>query len=194
MFSKTLSFRVYGPAFGPATNLTCAVTLALALFSGIFTSGMANSGAMDGLMASDVQVRATAPGMMATGGYLTIHNHSDKAARLVGVAADFATKAEIHSMVHENGVMKMRPLPEGIEIPAGGTVKLAPGGLHLMLMGLTQILQAGQMLEVELTFASGQTLRVPAYVKRPGEISVGKDEMPTGHGHSDNQTHSHSGT
>ena len=193
MFSKTLSFRVYGPAFGPATNLTCAVMLALALFSGIFTSGMANSGAMDGLMASDVQVRATAPGMMATGGYLTIQNHSDKPDRLVGVAADFATKAEIHSMVHENGVMKMRPLPEGIEIPTGGTVKLVPGGLHLMLMGLTQTLQAGQMLEVELNFASGKTLRLPAYVKRPGEISVGNDKMSAGHGHSDSQTHSHSG-
>ncbi|MEL0198301.1 MAG: copper chaperone PCu(A)C [Rhodobiaceae bacterium] len=124
---------------------------------------------MEGLKASDVQIRATAPGMTATGGYVTIHNHSDEAARLVGVASDFAAKPEIHTMMHENGVMKMRALPDGIEIPAGGMVELAPGGLHLMLMGLTRTLQAGQMLEVELTFASGKTRRLSAHVKRPGK-------------------------
>ena len=98
-------------------------------------------------------------------------------------------KAEIHSMVHENGVMKMRALPDGIEIPAGGMVKLAPGGLHLMLMGLKQTLQAGQMLEVELIFASGRTLRLPAHVKRPGEISIGDGESD---GHDQSHNHSHS--
>jgi copper(I)-binding protein len=71
-------------------------------------------------------------------------------------------------------------------------VELAPGGLHLMLMGLKQTLQAGQMLEVELTFASGLTLRLPAHVKRPGDISVGDGGMSGGHGHSHNHSHNHS--
>ena len=170
-----------------------ALTLALVLCASLLTLGIPNARAMDALAASDVQIRATAPGMTATGGYLTIHNHSDEDDRLVGVVADFAAKAEIHSMVHENGVMKMRALPDGIEIPAGGMVKLAPGGLHLMLMGLKQTLQAGQMLEVELIFASGRTLRLPAHVKRPGEISIGDGESD-GHDQSHNHSHSNSGS
>ena len=170
-----------------------ALTLALVLCASLLTLGIPNARAMDALAASDVQIRATAPGMTATGGYLTIHNHSDEDDRLVGVVVDFAAKAEIHSMVHENGVMKMRPMPDGIEIPAGGMVKLAPGGLHLMLMGLKQTLQGGQKLEVELNFASGRTLRLPAHVKRPGEISIGDGESD-GHDQSHNHSHSNSGS
>ncbi|MGB1873280.1 MAG: copper chaperone PCu(A)C [Candidatus Puniceispirillaceae bacterium] len=167
-----------------------ASTLAFAFVLSLLTSGIASVSAMNGLETSEVQLRATAPGMTATGGYLTIHNHMDKADRLVGVSADFAAKAEIHTMANENGVMKMRPLPDGIEIPAGGMVELAPGGMHLMLMGLKQTLEAGQMLEVELTFASGRTLRLPAHVKRPGDIGGG--DMSGGHGHSHNHSHNHS--
>ncbi len=167
------------------------ITVVVALFIGLLASGAATASAMEGLKASDVQIRATAPGMTATGGYVTIHNHSDEADRLVGVAADFAAKAEIHTMMHENGVMKMRALPDGIEIPAGGMVELAPGGLHLMLMGLTRTLQAGQMLEVELTFASGTRMRLPAHVRRPGDIVVG-DGRSGGHNQSHGQSHSHS--
>ena len=178
--------------------IASALTLTIVLLASLLASGMPTASAMDALSASDVQIRATAPGMTATGGYLTIHNHSDEDDRLVGVVADFAAKAEIHSMLHENGVMKMRPLPDGIKLPAGGMVELAPGGLHLMLMGLKQTLQAGQMLEIELTFASGRTLRLPAYVKRPGEISVGNDEMSDGHEHShehsDKNSHTNSGS
>jgi copper(I)-binding protein len=105
-----------------------AITVAVGLFLGFLAVGAATASAMEGLKASDVQIRATAPGMTATGGYVTIHNHSDEADRLVGVAAEFAAKAEIHTMMHENGVMKMRALSDGIEIPAGGMVELAPGG------------------------------------------------------------------
>ena len=169
-----------------------AITVAVGLFLGFLAVGAATASAMEGLKASDVQIRATAPGMTATGGYVTIHNHSDEADRLVGVAADFAAKAEIHTMMHENGVMKMWALPDGIEIPAGGMVELAPGGLHLMLMGLTGTLQAGQMLEVELTFASGTRMRLAAHVRRPGDIAGGDGGKSAGHGHSHNHSHNHS--
>ena len=165
----------------------------LAFIAGLLALMTAPVAAMDGLKASEVQMRATAPGMTATGGYLTIHNHSGKADKLLGVAADFAAKAEIHTMLHENGVMKMRALPDGIEIPAGGVVKLAPGGVHLMLMGLTQTLQPGQRLEVELTFASGRILRLPALVRRPAEISVDDADMAAGPTKSQNHSQGHSG-
>lgn len=164
----------------------------LVFLAGILALITAPVAAMDSLTTSEVQIRATAPGMTATGGYLTIHNHSAKADRLLGVAADFAAKAEIHTMLHENGVMKMRALPNGIEIPAGGVVRLAPGGVHLMLMGLTKTMEPGASLEVELTFASGMILRLPAHVKRPGEISIGDADMSGGHDHSPDHSPDHS--
>ena len=164
---------------------------ALGLVFSLLVSAGALAADTDMLKASAVQLRATVPGMTATGGYLTIHNQTGEADRLVGVTADFAAKAEIHTMVHDKGVMRMRALPNGIEIPAGGTVALAPGGLHLMLMGLDRTLEPGQTLEVELTFASGRTLRLSAHVKRPGDIAVGDGGGSDGHSHS--HSHSHSG-
>lgn len=165
----------------------------LAFIAGLLMLMTAPVAAMDGLKTTEIQIRATVPGMTATGGYLTIHNDTGEADRLLGVAADFAAKAEIHTMLHENGVMKMRALPDGIEIPAGGMVRLAPGGVHLMLMGLNRTLEPGQRLEVELTFASGRILRLPADVKRPGEISFDDVEMSAGHSHSQNHSQGHSG-
>ena len=139
---------------------------------------------------SDIQLRATMPGMAATGGYLTIHNHGHMADRLVGVSADFAAKSEIHEMIHDNGVMKMRPLSKGIEIPAGGMVMLKPGGLHLMFMGLAEPLKPGRMLEITLEFGSGHSVTVPAHVKGPADITIGKGDASHDRGHSQEGGHS----
>ena len=140
---------------------------------------------------SEIQLRATMPGMMATGGYLSLHNHGDSADRLTGVSAGFAKKSEIHEMTHDNGVMKMRPVKDGVEIPAGGMVTLKPGGLHLMFMGLSEPLKPGRMLEVTLEFASGHSVTVPAHVKGPADITIGNGEASHGHGHSHDGGHSH---
>ena len=137
---------------------------------------------------SPVEIRATVPGMTASGGYVVIMNHGHMADRLVEVSADFAKKAEIHEMLNDNGVMKMRQRTQGIEIPAHGKVALKPGGMHLMFMGLTQTLNAGDELEVTLTFESGHVMTVPATVKRPGDILGGGTrssmKQVEGHDHS----------
>ena len=75
--------------------------------------------------------RATPKGADAGAGYLTIHNNGATPDKLTGGAADFAA-VEIHMMKTENGVMQMRELKEGLNIPAHGTIRLAPGGYHLM--------------------------------------------------------------
>ena len=157
-------------------------------------SAHAFAGSDGKIQLSPVEVRATVPGMTASGGYVVIMNHSHIADRLVEVSADFAKKAEIHEMLNDNGVMKMRQRAGGIEIPAHGKVALKPGGLHLMFMGLAQTLNAGDELEVTLTFESGQVITVPATVKRPGEISSdgAHGEMKHGEGH-DHSGHDHSG-
>lgn len=96
----------------------------------------------------DAWVRAPAPGQKVAGLYMEIVSRTNAA--LVAVASPVAARAELHSMAMEGGIMKMRPL-ERIELPAGTAVKLAPGGLHVMLIELKQPLQRGEKVPVTLT-------------------------------------------
>src|SRR5690606_26613858 len=76
--------------------------------------------------------RATPHGAQVAGGYMTITNQGSSADRLVSVSSDISDKAEIHEMAVKDGVMTMRPVEGGLEIPAGATIELKPGGYHLM--------------------------------------------------------------
>ena len=169
-------------------RLASALCALLFLATLTVTEAIADSHAK--IEVSDIQLRATMPGMAATGGYMTIHNHGQMPDTLIGVAASFAGSSEIHEMIHDNGVMRMRPANGGVEIPAGGMVTLKPGGLHLMLMGLAAPLMPGQTYEITLEFGSGHSVTVPAHVKGPADITIGKDEASHGHGHSHDNGHS----
>ncbi|MEI4487746.1 DUF1775 domain-containing protein [Frigidibacter sp. MR17.14] len=108
--------------------------------------------------------RATPPGAPVAGGFVTIANAGPEADRLVAASAAFAGRAEIHEMRTEGDRMIMRALPEGLEIPAGGEVALAPGGLHLMFMDLTGPLTEGETAEVTLEFARAGRVTLPLAV------------------------------
>ena len=136
------------------------------------------------LMISDIDIRATAPGMSATAGYLSITNHAMKADRLIGVKADFAEKSMIHEMTNVDGVAKMRHVMGGLEIPAHGSVDLEPGGLHLMFMGLKDTLAAGKMLSVTLIFEQAGEQKLHAMVKMPADISGMSNHTKTKKKHS----------
>ncbi|MCW5603502.1 MAG: copper chaperone PCu(A)C [Burkholderiales bacterium] len=97
----------------------------------------------------DAWIRGTVPAQQATGAFMQITGKVQ--ARLVGVASPVAKRAEIHNMKMENNVMKMFPV-DGIDVPAGATVKLAPGGYHVMLMHLHKSLSAGDKVPLQLTF------------------------------------------
>ena len=96
--------------------------------------------------------RATPTGAKVAGGYLTIENKGSAPDRLVGGAGDVAGKLEIHEMAMNNGVMTMRPLDKGLTIEPGKTVKLEPGGYHLMLMDLKNPLKQGEKVPLMLEF------------------------------------------
>lgn len=96
----------------------------------------------------DAWVRAPAPGQNVAAVYMEIVSRANSV--LVAVASPAAASAELHNMTQEAGVMKMRPL-ERIELPAGKPVKLAPGGMHVMLIGLKQPLKRGDKVPVTLT-------------------------------------------
>ena len=80
------------------------------------------------------------------------------AVRLVGVASTVAGTVEIHNMTMTNGVMKMFAV-EGIDVPAGQTVKLAPGGYHVMFMGLKQQMKPGDKVPLDLLLETADKKR-----------------------------------
>lgn len=103
--------------------------------------------------------RATPKGAEVGAGYLTIHNNGAAPERITGGSADFAG-VELHEMSMAGGVMKMRELKNGLEIPAHGAVTLAPGGYHLMFTGLKQPLRKGDVVKATLTFEHAGALLV----------------------------------
>ncbi len=124
--------------------------------------------------------KATLPNQPVGGGFMEITNNGSEADRLVSGAADFAGEVQIHEMSMDNGVMKMRQLADGIEIAPGQTVKLEPGGLHIMLMGLTQPLVEGERFPMTLTFEKAGTIEVEIAVEG---VAAGADKHDGHHGH-----------
>jgi copper(I)-binding protein len=112
--------------------------------------------------------RATPGGAKIGGGYLTIENKGSAADRLIGGSADVAGKLEVHEMAVNNGVMTMRPLDQGLSIEPGKTVKLAPGGYHLMLFDLKSPLKQGDKVPVTLEFEKAGKIKLSLDVQGVG--------------------------
>lgn len=108
--------------------------------------------------------RATVPGQPVGAVYMKVS--SSNAVRLVDIQADVAKDVQVHTMKMENGVMKMRDHGE-LEVPAGQTVALTPGGVHLMLMGLKKPLVAGETVTVKMTFQDAKNTKSTSTVTVP---------------------------
>jgi hypothetical protein len=120
------------------------------------------------LVITDAWSRATPGGAKVGGGFLTIENKGTTPDRLIGGTADVASKVQVHEMAMNNGVMTMRPLEKGLTIDAGKTVKLAPGGYHLMLMDLKNPLKRGDKLPITLEFEKAGKVEVSFDVQAVG--------------------------
>jgi periplasmic copper chaperone A len=104
-----------------------------------------------GLTIHDPSAKQSPKGADVGAAFMVIDNRGN-ADRLVAATADNADHVEIHEMAITDGVMKMREMPGGLDIPAGGKVELKPGSYHLMLMGLKQPIAAGATIKGTLTF------------------------------------------
>ena len=91
--------------------------------------------------------------------------------RLVSVSTPLAKEAELHNMVMEGGIAKMRPLAGGIELPAGQPVTLKPGGMHIMLMGLAEPLRPGDSFPMTLSFEKAGERDVTVTIEKPGAMA-----------------------
>lgn len=117
--------------------------------------------------------RETAAGQNAGGAFMTIANTGTAADRLTGGSTPVAGRVEIHTVSMDGGVMRMRQLADGLEVPAGGEVTLKPGSFHVMLMDLKQPLRAGDTVPLMLTFAGAGTVETELVVKPAGEMAPG---------------------
>jgi len=127
----------------------------------------AHAQAPNGLpVVSEAWARATPPNAANGVAYLTLT--SPTADALVGVSSPVASRAELHEMAMEGNIMRMRAVAGSIELPAGKPVTLAPGGLHIMLMGPKAPLRQGQSVPLHLTFRNAPPQDVAARVEAMG--------------------------
>ncbi len=108
-------------------------------------------------------------GMGGTNGaaYMTIENTSEEDDRLVSASTDVAATVEIHTVTMTDGVMQMRQLDEGLEVPAGENVVLEPGGYHIMMIDLQDSLEVGDTFDIELEFENAGMMTVNVEVREP---------------------------
>jgi periplasmic copper chaperone A len=127
-------------------------TLALALaLTGAAAPALAQEFKAGDITIDKAWARATPKGSDVGAGYMVVHNNGATPDTLTGGTADFAS-VEVHEMTKENGVMKMAELKNGLNIPAHGTIRLAPGGYHVMFTHLTKPLVKGEKVTATLTF------------------------------------------
>lgn len=153
------------------------IAFALAL---LLTGGSAAAQTAGGIQIDQPFSRATPGGAKVGAGYMTIVNKGG-ADKLVSATTAAADRVEIHEMKMEGSVMKMKEIPGGLPIEAGKSVSLAPGGYHLMLMGLKAPLKEGGKVPVTLTFErAGKldvTLDVRGIAAQPGNAAPAGGHM-----------------
>jgi copper(I)-binding protein len=117
-------------------------------------------------------VRLLPPGLPNTAAYFTIENDTYEDIFLVGANAEIVNSAELHNHISVGGVMKMQK-QDKVKVPAGGTVKFTPGGLHVMLFGLKAPLKEGQSVSLNIVTEQGLLIDFEAKVVMPGQESNG---------------------
>ena len=147
--------------------MRCLLT-SLVLLAALATSAPAEEYKAGSLIIDHPWTRATPKGASVAGGYVKITNTGATPDRLTGGSAEVSRKFEIHEMSMDGGVMKMRELKDGLEIPPGATVELKPGSYHIMMMNLSRPLAKGDKVKGSLTFEKAGKVDVEFAVEALG--------------------------
>lgn len=146
------------------STLLCAAALALAGFG-----AQAHEAHVGAIAVIHPSVPAVAASADSAAGYFVVKNTGEEPDRLIGVKAEFAGMAMLHaSETDAAGVTRMAML-DGIDVPPGGTVTFAPGGMHVMFTGLSTPLVEGTMMPGTLVFEHAGEVPVEFYVSAPGK-------------------------
>ena len=124
------------------------------------------------LAVADAWVAPTLKGAKVTAGFLTVGNAGTDPDRIVSATSPRAARIELHEMTMVGTTAKMRPMKDGIQVPAVGSVELKHGGMHLMFMGIKEPFIESQAIPATLTFEKGGSIEVVLAVKAQGAVGA----------------------
>ena len=125
----------------------------------------ADKPAAESVIFSDAYIRLAPPSAPAAGAFMIIRNTGNQAYAIIKADNPASKLTELHTHLHEDGVMKMRPV-KSIPLPAGGEATLKPGGLHIMMIDLKSPLKEGDSVPVTFTFDDGSSKLIVIPVKK----------------------------
>lgn len=153
------------------------VRLALLIGGALLLSACTGGGDSASATIDDPWLRSTPNGLGAA--YFTITMPQDDRLIAADVDPSVADRVEVHEVVDDEGRMLMREVDGGIALPADEPVELRPGGLHLMLLGMPSMLEAGSKVRLTLRFATAEPITVMAEVREGSDMAT---MMDTDHG------------
>ena len=168
----------------PVKSLLSTIALSLTLTGALGGAMVATSTATlaasttENIVVDNIRARPSLGMAKNSAAFFTVHNKSDKDNKLVSAAGDVAKKIQLHNHIKDNGVFRMRQV-EFIAMPAHGEAKLAPGGYHVMLIGLNRKLKVGDSFKLKLSFANGETQTITVPVMKIGGhgMKMGQKKM-----------------
>lgn len=166
-------------SMSPVNSLALAF---LALVAVCVGSASAQETKAGDLVLGHAWARATPGGAEVGGGYLTIENKGTAPDKLLGGSSPAAAEIEVHEMAMKNNVMTMRPVSGGLSIPPGQTITFAPGGYHIMMMGLKAPLKQGDRVPITLQFEKAGKVDVTLDVQSIGATQPSGVSMPSSDG------------
>ena len=139
--------------------------LYIIIFITLVSKGFAETLSQNGLNFSNFWIKEVVANNKSTSGYFTIENTNDEDEHLIFMSSNFSEKTELHNMIVENDIMKMKHLSEGVIIKAKSKLILKPGGYHLMFIKLKEDLQLKKKYDVHFRFKSGKIIVLSMPVK-----------------------------
>ncbi len=157
---------------GPRARRARANALGLALVSLLASAGCSQSAAPavgatadGGITVTEAWVRAAPPGAPMLAAYITVRNAGSQPVQVTAMNSDLGGDMELHETRMMDGVARMRRV-DPFEIPAGGEVSMAPGGMHLMIHGAQRVPGMGDTVTMQLEFSDGRMLEYTASVQQ----------------------------
>ena len=140
----------------------------LLIISVFFAQSLNANAEQKGISISDEWARPIIIAGRPGGAYFTIKNNNQKTDRLISVTSSISKRVEIHEHIMDNGIMKMSQVPS-IAIPPRGTVKLKPGGYHIMIFQSDRKYTLGESIDLTLEFESGIIIKktLEVYARQP---------------------------
>ena len=151
-------------------NLFLAICTAIGLAVGgsVLAQNVSQAVSTSAIKIENAYTRATMPGQQVAGGFMKIENKGNSVDQLLSASSPASDEVQLHEMAMEGNVMKMRQVKD-ISVPAGGSVELKPGGLHLMFMSIKAPFSAGDTVPVKLKFAKAGDVELKMPVNVMGQ-------------------------